>query len=270
MILFKNRADTLEQVLANSKHASNTIPNNANHGDIILIAQTMGTLRPNEKSIRYIMRYDRAYEDTSGESLALWGRQWKYIISGYNVQPVEPFNLEDIQVSEHNYKPIMTHCNLRAEDESAVLDWIFESEISLVNYTDTTGVEFSISAPDDSALLEKIDSLLVDAPDYKRKVSSYLNRPSNVRSALIRVKGTDCQICGSKGFQKKNSSDNYCEVHHMIELNNNAPKTLQSWNLVVVCPTCHKRLHYGNVSSRLSADNKWEISFDSQPFIQVR
>jgi 5-methylcytosine-specific restriction enzyme A len=41
-------------------------------------------------------------------------------------------------------------------------------------------------------------------------------------------------ICRYPGFLKKDGGK-YAEVHHMIELNKKSPKTLQSWNLLVVC-----------------------------------
>ena len=45
MLLFKNTVDTLEQVIANGKHASDSIPRKVNQGDIILISQTYNTLK---------------------------------------------------------------------------------------------------------------------------------------------------------------------------------------------------------------------------------
>ena len=262
MILIKNTADTLGQVIANMRSASNTLPGKVQHGDIVLVAQTKNTLKKGEKSIRYVMYFDESYEDVSNESEALWGKKWKYIIKCFGIRSVEAFDIEDIQVSKHNYKAVVTHCSLLKEDEEAVLDWIFFDKFEPSNRNDIYGVEFDYPANNDQLLLDKLDKKYSSAPDFKKRMTGYFNRPSALRDALIRIKGTQCQICGIDGFYKKNSNEKYCEIHHMIELNQNAPKSLQSWNVVVVCATCHRRLHYGNVSSVLNANGQWEISLD--------
>jgi len=120
MLLLKTGSDTLKQVIENSKHASHSIPKGIRRGDIILIAQTKHTLEKNQKSIQYLMCFDECYEDRNNESDALWGKHWKYIIKGYDLRPVEPFNIEEIQVSNINYGPIMTHRLLEKEDVAAV------------------------------------------------------------------------------------------------------------------------------------------------------
>jgi len=218
MILFKNNACTMEQVIANCKHASDTIPAGAKRGDIILIAQTKSTLKGNEKSIRYIMRFDCSYEDAGNESEKLWGKKWKYIIRGYGLQTVEPFNIEDIQVSGHKYGPVMTHCSLQKEDEEAVLDWI-SGEMATTDCPDLYGKEFNKAMTDAQSLLRELDAKFANDPNYREKVVSYLHRPSSIRNAVIKVKGSTCELCGYEGFRKKNSDELYCEVHHMIELN---------------------------------------------------
>jgi hypothetical protein len=74
MFLLKTTADTLEQVVSSGKHASYSKPRGIEAGDIILIAQTKHTLQENEKSIRYIMRFESIYRDLGDESDRLWGR----------------------------------------------------------------------------------------------------------------------------------------------------------------------------------------------------
>ena len=124
MLLLKTTLETLDQVIKNCKHASHNRPKEVLKGDIILIAQTKRTLINHKKSIRFIMHLDDCYEDKSNESDKIWGRHWKYIIKGYNLQSIKPFDIEEIQVSTKNYGPIVTHCSLLKEDEDAVLAWI--------------------------------------------------------------------------------------------------------------------------------------------------
>lgn len=123
MLLLKTSAETLPGVLGNAKHASFTRPN-AEPGDLILIAQTKGTLKPGQKSIRHVMTFVACYEDIDNESDHIWGKRWTYIIEGRDVQAIKPFNLEDIQISDHKYGPIMTHGRLKDEDEAAVLVYL--------------------------------------------------------------------------------------------------------------------------------------------------
>ena len=118
-------ADTIDQVVAQSKYASDRIPN-AKDGDIILIALTKGSVDRkgcDGKSIKYIMRYDGYYESPD-ESLEIWNRKWKYIIKGKDMQAVRPFNMEDVQRREKPYTYYGNYLNVDHEDEAAVLDWI--------------------------------------------------------------------------------------------------------------------------------------------------
>ncbi|WP_054259861.1 hypothetical protein [Propionispora sp. 2/2-37] len=42
------------------------------------------------------------------------------------------------------------------------------------------------------------------------------------------------QICGAEGFVKHNG-DRYIEAHHLVQID----------NVILVCPNCHRELHYG-------------------------
>ena len=52
----------------------------------------------------------------------------------------------------------------------------------------------------------------------------------------------------------------------MKELNEDAPDTLQSWNVIVVCPTCHKKLHYADVETEF-LNPGWKIILDNKEII---
>jgi 5-methylcytosine-specific restriction enzyme A len=267
MILFKNRFDTLAGVLKNAKHACDSRPSDIYPGEIILIAQTMNTLSRGQKSIRYIMEFQSCYEDKLGESDSIWGKEWKYIIKGKNIRQVEPFNLEDIQVTNHNYSPIVTHGKLKTDDEDAVLNWIgnFLEEQSLdIDEIEGSTEEFKIDNDLDS-LIDHLDAKYSKNPKYRQIVVRQLQRPSALRNAIILRKGTKCQICGIEGFKMK-TGGKYCEVHHMLELNQNAPNSLQSWNLIVVCPTCHRKLHFAHTTSLLK-NQVWEITLNDNKYI---
>jgi 5-methylcytosine-specific restriction protein A len=265
MILFKNTADTLEGVIKNSMHATNGRPKNITPGEIILIAQTKKTLLPGQKPVRWIMEYVSCEEDLRGISKGIWGKSWRYIIKGKNLRPVEPFDIDEIKVTEKNYSSVETHCPVEFEDEVAVLNWINESMDSHEEKCDFLSEEFEAKAKDYKQLLEYLDEKYSNAPDFKRTVVRYIQRPSALSNAIKERYGYTCMICGFPGFTKKGGGK-YAEVHHMIELNSMAPKTLQTWNLLVVCPLCHKKLHYGEVISEFLAPG-WKIQIDGKEIL---
>lgn len=98
----------------------------------------------------------------------------------------------------------------------------------------------------DAEALNALDQKFQGTPEEVERVIHPIQRPSALRNAILRRDGTVCRICGNQGFRKRNG-ERYAEVHHMYELCNRAPGTLQSWNLIVVCPTCHKKLHFADV-----------------------
>ena len=113
--------------------------------------------------------------------------------------------------------------------------------------------------------IQKLDSKYANSPQFEKRVVSTINRIPIFSKKIKELYGCECMICGYPGFEKKNG-DKYAEVHHMIELNKQAPKTLQSWNVIVVCPTCHRKLHYGKVETEF-LNPGWKINIDGNEII---
>jgi len=82
--------------------------------------------------------------------------------------------------------------------------------------------------PDESMLSHKKVRALVSHAQRNARIAKELKRHYNGR----------CQIC-RRTFRKKDG-ENYAEVHHLKA--NDHPK-----NLVVLCATCHRMLHYADV-----------------------
>jgi predicted HNH restriction endonuclease len=114
-------------------------------------------------------------------------------------------------------------------------------------------------------LIKELDEKFSGTPEAIERIIQEIQRPSKLREAIILSRGPSCQICGYPGFEKKGGGV-YAETHHMIELNKLAPKTMQSWNILVLCPLCHKKMHYANVTSEFLGDG-WKIVLDSNEYI---
>jgi 5-methylcytosine-specific restriction enzyme A len=263
MVIFKTKASTLNQVLFHSKHAFHN-KLKLSEGELILIQQTYKTLEPNEKSIRWVMNYASTYFDQAKESDKIWGSHWNYIIEGTNLRSIEPFNIEDIQVSNKDYKSAVTHVWVDKSDEVAILNWLDENEAESFETSDLAAEFDRKGKKDINAYIDYLDGIYSGTPLYKTVITRYIQRPSPLRNALIDRDGTKCRICNKEGFIKKNGR-RYCEVHHMIELNRLAPNTLQSWNVIIVCPTCHKQLHHGKVITEF-LDPGWNIVIENRTY----
>ena len=53
---------------------------------------------------------------------------------------------------------------------------------------------------------------------------------------------------------------------HVIELNELRSDTLQSWNILVLCPSCHRKMHYADVKYEY-LNNKWKIIMEEKEII---
>jgi|SRR5665647_710872 len=266
MLLFKNSAKTMEGVLNNAKHATDGKPHHVKPGDIILIVQTKSTLLPGQKPIRWIMNYVSCVEDVNNLSDKTWGKHWRYIINGENVRSVEPFDINEIKITSKNYDAVQTYSIVEPEDEEKVLNWISESVSTYVSDTGIFSNEFKEGRIlDYDELIQKLDLKYKNTLQFKETIIELIQRPSLLSNAIKEKYGYKCMICGYPGFLKKDG-EKYAEVHHMIELNKKSPETLQSWNLLVVCPLCHKKLHYADVKSEF-LDPGWKIIINGEEHV---
>ena len=204
-----------------------------------------------------------AKKTSRGRATESGGRHWRYLITGENVRSVEPFDIDEIKQSSKDYAAAQTHCEVEPQDEEIVLDWISESLDYKPKTSEPSSLEFAKTRtlrPDE--VIKEMDAKYSNKPDFKQNVTKLVRRPSALSNAIKEKYGHKCAICGYPGFDKKGGGK-YAEVHHMIELNKDAPKTLQSWNLLVVCPLCHKKLHYANVKTQF-LNPGWKISMEGK------
>lgn len=77
-----------------------------------------------------------------------------------------------------------------------------------------------------------------------RMINIHTERGSRITNSLKKLLGPYCQICGAEGFVKRNG-DRYIEAHHLVQIALSVPSSFCSDNVILVCPTCHRELHYG-------------------------
>ena len=77
-----------------------------------------------------------------------------------------------------------------------------------------------------------------------KKIQNHLDRGSAVTKALKSLLGAKCQVCGWIGFKKKSGED-FIEAHHIVQLSEKKEGSLCTENVVLLCPNCHREIHYG-------------------------
>lgn len=256
----------MQGVLKNQMHATDGKPHDLEKGDIILIAQTKNTLREGEKPIRWIMDFVSCEEDKDDLTISIWGNKWRYIVKGENLRPVEPFDIMDIKTSSKDYNAVQTHCLINEEDEEQVLNWILPTGKEYIEEIISEEFINDKQLPAEE-YIRKLDKKYGRKPNFKEIIVRSIQRPSGLSKAIKEKYGYKCMICGYKGFEKKGGGL-YAETHHMLELNKLAPKTLQSWNIIVVCPICHKKLHYGKTKTEY-LNPGWKIITDNKEHIII-
>jgi 5-methylcytosine-specific restriction endonuclease McrA len=106
-------------------------------------------------------------------------------------------------------------------------------------------------------------------PEVLRKIQRVLKtceRPSPITRYVKRTHGATCQLCGELGFVKRNGQ-RYCEVHHLFHLSKNPPPNcLGPEYIVVLCATCHRRMHYADVGEPVRDVDGWRVRVDDAEY----
>ncbi len=100
-------------------------------------------------------------------------------------------------------------------------------------------------------------------PELRRFLAARYERPSRVTKFVKDRLGATCQICGYEGFLMRNGN-RYCEVHHLFHLAKRLPGSLRPNQLIVVCPTCHRKLHYGPTTDPIELEGRWSFEICGQ------
>jgi len=97
---------------------------NLESGEWILLQLVKADLAPGEKRIQYILVFDEIYPDTPQESARIWGKPFNYIVNASVIYSVEPFNLDDVTLSDTTYDGQVTVRNISIEDAHAVRRYV--------------------------------------------------------------------------------------------------------------------------------------------------
>jgi|TARA_B100000959_G_scaffold9989_1_gene10123 predicted HNH restriction endonuclease len=78
----------------------------------------------------------------------------------------------------------------------------------------------------------------------ERKIQRLIDRGTSITNSLKSILEPKCQICNWDGFIK-NDKSRFIEAHHLNQISSKSPDSLCSDNIILVCPTCHREIHYG-------------------------
>ena len=120
------------------------------------------------------------------------------------------------------------------------------------------GVRFDDVLPRMDVATELEKRYAVATPELKRCIAARYERPNAITSAVKRSRGSMCQVCSKTGFRMRNGKE-YCEVHHLFHLARKLPGTLSPKYLIVVCPDCHRKLHYSECTEPEELNNRWRF-----------
>jgi 5-methylcytosine-specific restriction endonuclease McrA len=145
------------------------------------------------------------------------------------------------------------------EEENVSKDVSFEPVI-------LQGILDSIDLPDIAEVIRSFNEQYRNVSPQKRiVVSERIARPGTLTDYVKAFRNFTCQICHQVVFEQGNGT-RYIEAHHIIELHNLLPNSYCSDNIVIVCPTCHKKLHYANVEYTYKIDGKVIVNINSETF----
>ncbi len=99
-----------------------------------------------------------------------------------------------------------------------------------------------------------------------RLVNAHIDRGCSVTRSLKSILGSKCQICGEAGFEKRNG-EKYIEAHHITQVALNAENSLCSDNVILLCPNCHKELHFGGKIEIIDLGDRIQVRLEKRESI---
>jgi predicted restriction endonuclease len=103
------------------------------------------------------------------------------------------------------------------------------------------------------------------APLRRATLSEEIARPGFIADYVKQLRSHTCQFCQEVGFRQRNG-DRYAEAHHIVELHDLVPGSYCSDNIIVVCATCHRKLHYAHVAFACDDGRHVVVLINDKPY----
>jgi len=97
------------------------------------------------------------------------------------------------------------------------------------------------------------------SPKKRQLVTTLILRDARISTRLKALYGNKCQICRFT-FPKKRGGL-YSESHHLVPLGRKGADVIS--NIVILCPNCHKQLHYAEVKYGKKRNNKMSLKINN-------
>ena len=163
----------------------------------------------------------------------------------------------------NNILRINTQKSMSVSSYYNAFDLLDEAETHTNLFITEADVSYNTEGDVDQAGLRKKVQLFNEqyqniVPHKRRVISEQIARPGVVTDYLKQLRNYTCQLCAEQGFSQRNGTF-YIEAHHISELHRLLPGSYCSDNIVVVCATCHRKLHYAQISYELINDTHIEV-----------
>jgi len=97
------------------------------------------------------------------------------------------------------------------------------------------------------------------SPKRMKRVVEQIQRDKRIVQLLKALYQNRCQICNFT-FAKKGGGF-YSESHHIISLGRKGSDEIK--NIIIVCPNCHRQLHYADVKKGRKRNNKMMLKINN-------
>jgi len=106
----------------------------------------------------------------------------------------------------------------------------------------------------------EIIKLIDQSEETVKSISRRYKTDKKLRNTALKIASHNCELATFKGekhttFLSRNNDKDYAEVHHLVPMHAQEDDTFikdsklisldQIPNLIVLCPTCHRKIHYG-------------------------
>ena len=171
----------------------------------------------------------------------------------------DPLIISDIYWSIMNHKSCLSDSNFRGNRmiSSAIkhyLDMLLGSHATIdeiIEMKQTRNDNIINNTYDE--LVDKLGQIVrqVDVASGERKLTLVRKRLTIVKSIAFKRADGKCDCCGKPTFPTE-SGNLYFECHHVDPLSDGGDDDI--FNVVSLCPNCHRLVHYGSESLRKDAN----------------